>query len=314
VNLTGRAFLQHEIRSYIENEFRFRDERLSEDDELVLGPSAILDQRKLWKDNLINRTASALSSAIWNQMTRRSRHSALRWRTLLVTAIRWRIKAALGPMMLLWNARIRFLWKRLRYAVIQYSEAKGNFAFEDLWNAMADLERARYCVAHPDPPGEPERSLFGEGILNQIGFHGLEEWRGSRFRWTEPVALLSLELEVDDYEIGIDTGGIRGGAECDFRFDLVFNGRQIERDEIEIEQGCIRFCVRSGSMRENSAQELLILTQCVKFPKGRSTETRQLGMPVRSVSCRCLSNTIPLEVHRAEDRHASKRKGLQRIG
>lgn len=283
VNLWGLKFLQYEIGSYVHNEYRFRDEQHSPDDQRDLGVSAVLEQREIWKNNLIGTAAAQLGKAFRHNLTWRMGRSALSLIVLVTTALRWRLLAMAGPRGLVWLSRIKYSLCWLRYYVLRNSKTRGNFAFERLWGAMADMERADYCVAHPDPPDRFDSTLFGEGS-RFIGFHDLEYWQGQPFRWSEPVSMLSLSLSVDDYEICIDTGGIRG-ADCRFRFELFFNERRIDPTEIDINGGCIRFRVSADGIRVNTEQLLLILTQPVPIRKGTSLEARRLGMPVRAVTC-----------------------------
>lgn len=108
-----------------------------------------------------------------------------------------------------------------------------------------------------------------------VNFHEPEEHGGKRFRWTEPVALIRLEVPPELYEVVIDTGSLRG-ADCDFRFELFWNAHAVPRREIATGDGQIRFRVEPSLFVSHVEQRLTIASKPLNAENGR----RQLGMPI----------------------------------
>ncbi len=117
-----------------------------------------------------------------------------------------------------------------------------------------------------------------------ICFHEPEEHGGNRFRWTEPVAMIRLEVPRELYEVVIDTGSLRG-ADCDFRFGLFWNSHTISRPAITASEGQIRFRVDPSLFVPQVEQRLTITSKPLNAENGR----RQLGMPIRWIELTSLT-------------------------
>ncbi len=108
-----------------------------------------------------------------------------------------------------------------------------------------------------------------------VNFYDPEEFQGNVFRWSKPVSMVRLEVPVDDYEVTIETSGLRG-ADCNFQFQLIWNEHVIPPQQIQVNQGQIRFAVRRSLFVSDREQRLTIACKALDAEKGR----RQLGMPV----------------------------------
>ena len=129
-----------------------------------------------------------------------------------------------------------------------------------------------------------------------MGVHGLEEYRGHRFRWTEPVVLLRLAPSEDDYELRIETAGIRGDPlACVIA--VVVEGRVLPRELISSEAGGT-LVVRLPAPWSGAARAGIVLV-CSALAPARAgvPDHRLLGLPIVSVA------SAPL--HGARDRMAA---------
>lgn len=121
----------------------------------------------------------------------------------------------------------------------------------------------------------------GHDATRLINFHELEQHEGVHFRWTEPVAMVRLDVPPGSYAVAIDTASFRG-PRCDFRFQLHWNEFLIPRSEVEAESGQIRFSVSPSMFAAQIEQRLTIACKPLTVEGGR----RQLGMPVRWIELR----------------------------
>jgi hypothetical protein len=78
----------------------------------------------------------------------------------------------------------------------------------------ARLAQLQWLHGNPMPPAavpaEGRRAIEALGPGDIVGVHGLEEFQGRRFRWTEPVAMIRMAPRQTACELRLETGGIRG--------------------------------------------------------------------------------------------------------
>ena len=111
-----------------------------------------------------------------------------------------------------------------------------------------------------------------------VNFYEPEHSGGHVFRWSEPVAMIRLDIPSSDYQVIIETAGLRG-AGCPFDFKLLWNDQHIPRQSIGIDDGKISFQVARSMFVQNDEQRLTISCKPLNAENGR----RQLGMPVKWV-------------------------------
>ncbi|MBI5932731.1 MAG: hypothetical protein HY867_03400 [Chloroflexi bacterium] len=105
-----------------------------------------------------------------------------------------------------------------------------------------------------------------------IGFHPLEEWKGRRFRWTEPVALIEIPLSPGRYAFTLEWIPI-----TDIKNLIVYlNERPIQFEE----QGC----VAKGTFTVEGATPVRFSWTCAPWEEAK--ETRLLGLPLTAISWR----------------------------
>lgn len=287
VNTRSRRHLHHEVRSYVLGECKYREEQCRSDDELYSSMPEGWRRRDARSNELAHEPYKLIGKAV---ASRRSNRPAFPppagVARLLREAVRMLPEAVLGARASRWVSALVLMRARASYELMKRSRSRGVASFERLWNAMAEYERARYRAEHPAPAGKREDNdpAGTEASARYIGFHEREAWNGRSFRWSEPVAMLTLELEPGSYRFGIDTGGVRGQA-CDFHFDLYFNRRHLDRRTIEVNDGWIEFSVSQDMFDTRQRQRLSIVSAPVRRTR-RAHEPRRLGMPVFAIRSR----------------------------
>ena len=113
--------------------------------------------------------------------------------------------------------RGRCTWARLRFALSgQDAEARFRW-FDALWNATGELAR-REVAARPlrDVGGRAAGiRAWRDAVRGPGGFHGRETFGGRSFRWSAPLARLRVHVAPGDYDVAVDTGGLRRFATGD---------------------------------------------------------------------------------------------------
>jgi hypothetical protein len=117
------------------------------------------------------------------------------------------------------------------------------------------------------------------------------------------VAIVSLRLARDDYELCLDTAGLRG-ALCDFPFGFFLNGRRITPGDLRIADGRIIARIKASLLRDDAVQQLMIV--CSPLPRARNMpiDPRPLGMPIHSLQFTMLSRTDHIPTDRGRDKAA----------
>ena len=111
-----------------------------------------------------------------------------------------------------------------------------------------------------------------------VNFYEPESVGDLFFRWSEPVAMIRLDVPPSDYEISIETGSLRCGG-LDFPFKIFWNDQPLEKKCIRLNGGRISFSIPRDSFIRNDEQRLTITCKPLNAEKGR----RQLGLPVQWV-------------------------------
>jgi FkbM family methyltransferase len=111
-----------------------------------------------------------------------------------------------------------------------------------------------------------------------VNFFEPETAEGHVFRWSEPVAMVRLDVLPGDYHVEIDTAGLRGES-CPFDFNLLWNDQKIPRNSMEIRDGKIMFCVDRSMFLRNDEQRMTISCKPLNAENGR----RQLGLPIKTI-------------------------------
>ncbi len=124
--------------------------------------------------------------------------------------------------------------------------------------------------------------------IHLVNFYEPELVDGGVFRWSEPVAMVRLDVPPSDYEITIETGLLRCGG-LNFPFKMFWNDQQVHRKAIRQDEGKIIFSVPRESFIRNDEQRLTISCKPLNAEKGR----RQLGLPVQWIKLQQTGSVDP---------------------
>ena len=112
-----------------------------------------------------------------------------------------------------------------------------------------------------------------------VNFYEPEQAEGHTFRWSEPVAMIRLDVPASDYQVVLDTAGLRG-HDCQFDYTLLWNDQRIRKSAISVENGKMSFHVNRAMFVHDGEQRLTVSCKPLRAENGR----RQLGLPLKSVS------------------------------
>jgi hypothetical protein len=149
---------------------------------------------------------------------------------------------------------------------------------------LAQLEWIRSRAGSQTLPLAPGRLPIEQlGPDTIVGVHALEEHRGRRFRWTEPVVQLHLAPYQREHELRIETGGIRGDPLAAI-VAVVLDGRLLPRESLSSD-GDGTLILRLPSVRRPAAGSNVIIV-CVPLAPARtgSSDRRLLGLPVAAIA------------------------------
>ena len=190
---------------------------------------------------------------------------------------------------------------RLRIALSRLSVALDDMAIERLpmpdglrWSRFmraharfARLTQLEWICRNATPPAaglsEGRWSVERLSANEIIGVHGLEESRGRRFRWTEPVAMIRLARQEAACKIRIETGRIRGDPLASL-IAVVIGGHVLPREFITSDdEGTLT--VRLPAAWAGAESDGLVLV-CAMLSPARAgvADRRLLGLPIASIA------------------------------
>jgi hypothetical protein len=116
-----------------------------------------------------------------------------------------------------------------------------------------------------------------------IGVHGLESHAGRLFRWTEPVTVVHIAPSEAEFELLIETAGIRGNPLVAV-IAVVVNGRVLPRELVSA-TGDGTLIVRLSEPWSADAQDGLVFICSPLDPtRAGSSDPRRLGLPIVSIA------------------------------
>jgi hypothetical protein len=149
---------------------------------------------------------------------------------------------------------------------------------------LAQLEWIRQWKSRPVIPLASDRVPVQRLVPDTlIGVHALEEHRGRLFRWTEPVALLRLPPREQEYEIRIETAGIRGDPLAAV-IAVVLNRRVLPRESLTSDADGTLIIRLPASQSAAAASGLTLICAALAPTRAGSSDTRLLGLPILSIA------------------------------
>ena len=113
--------------------------------------------------------------------------------------------------------------------------------------------------------------------------HGLESHAGRLFRWTEPVTVVRIAPSEAEFELLIETAGIRGNPVVAL-IAVVVNGRVLPRELVSA-TGDGTLIVRLPEPWSADAEDGIVLICSPLDPtRAGSSDTRRLGLPILSIA------------------------------
>lgn len=113
-----------------------------------------------------------------------------------------------------------------------------------------------------------------------VGVHGLESDASRSFRWTEPVALLRLNVPAEGALLEIDTGGLRGAAPLDFLLGIYAAGKRVAAEDVSGDERLIRARLRPEIAQAAAESGLVLVCRPLLPYREGSTDRRRLGIPI----------------------------------
>ena len=118
------------------------------------------------------------------------------------------------------KAAAAYAWQRARFAWPGLDGEERYRRFCRLWEVTGELARQQALLRRKpraerqDRAAPPTTLEYRPGIGPSdglIGFHARETFDGQPFRWSSPLALMRVAVPPGDYEVRLDTNGIRAG-------------------------------------------------------------------------------------------------------
>jgi hypothetical protein len=180
-------------------------------------------------------------------------------------------------------------------------------AYQDLFHASVRAAWLRFRALAPQPqPAHDELQLETSQLPEDwlFGFHPIESLEGRTFRWSRPVAGIDLPLKPGDYEITVETGGIRPWPGS-LRWS--FCGEPIPAEQVVYGPTECRLRLTVPQHKRPSRRTLGISCQPWDV-----ADPRALGLPIFGLGWRVASTPQDLQaVPEPQDHDASLRVGRE---
>ncbi len=271
---------QHHVEDYTRGECAFLVVNDPAFAERYLGHAHVWANRWAFDPGLARSTASQLSRVLVRDLCSArdkaafhgvASHSRELARRLLL--------GTLGPRAVLAFARAQTRWSELRTVRPGRDPAKRWHHYYRSWERMINCTRLDCALDHCEipatAPATPDVwSICDIPETQRIGFHGLEDWEGAPFRWSEPVMMIRIARPPGRVRVTVDTLPARGDTPRYVRA-VFWGGRRIA--DIAIDDRSIQFPIDIASPQP---QWLTIITN----PLVARSDSRRLGVPVCGLS------------------------------
>ena len=205
---------------------------------------------------------------------------ACRSRSTVAVRSYWKLAEWLGPHGPLWLSRWKYRTAKARlFWSCQRKKPSALAALIDLNDAIVTMTHQKELLKMPAPgtvrlPDAGEWTPLAGPPLTILGLYAREEFRGRAFCWSQPAAMVQLDLAPGRYRLELEW--------LDIRRDLVeprlyLNERQVARSK----RRHFKFRVRC-SWHQKSGEPLRFAWTCEPFVTTR--DTRLLTLPVVRIS------------------------------
>jgi hypothetical protein len=206
--------------------------------------------------------------------------------------MRWLMPAIAGVNPALAGAALKVVVARgiAKLAILFGSQAGLTTAFKNYVAALIDYQRLaclksfhrtatqaamRSCVE--------SKSGFDVFAPENAGLHPIEAFQGTKFRWSEPAAIMPIQMPVGQHRICIEFLPVRPWMHrADLRF--YFNEKPLPACDVSIGPETIEIKL---DLRQ-SGDSTLAWT-CCRFPA--AGDRRRLGLPIKRIVCHTVPNS-----------------------
>jgi hypothetical protein len=210
---------------------------------------------------------------------------------------RWLMPAITGTGAARAAATAKVWWATtvVKCAALIGSQARLSAAFRNYVAALIDHQRLeciesrhRACTASAgDARGDPA-AAWNVFAPENAGFHPIETSAETRFRWSEPAAIIPTWMPAGRHRICIECLPVRRLAHgMDLRF--YFNEQPLSAQDVSIGQDSIEIKLELGESRSST-----LAWTCLPFPA--VADRRWLGLPVKGIRCNSVSETAASKV------------------
>jgi hypothetical protein len=136
----------------------------------------------------------------------------------------------------------------------------------------------------------PSTALFSEGrrAIDElgpgdiVGVHGLEEFHGRRFRWSEPVAMIRIAPRQTACELRLETGRIRGDPLA-LLIAVVVAGRALPREYCTQDDKGTLTIVLPPPFAAAARDGIVLICEALSPAREGKPDPRALGLPIMSM-------------------------------
>jgi hypothetical protein len=127
------------------------------------------------------------------------------------------------------------------------------------------------------------RAIEELGPSEIVGVHGLEEFDGRRFRWTEPVAMISIAPRQAACELRLETGGIRGDPLASL-IAVVIAGRALPRKYCTNDDKGTLTILLPAPFAAAAKDGVVLICDPLSPAREGIPDPRALGLPIMSIA------------------------------
>jgi len=151
---------------------------------------------------------------------------------------------------------------------------------------IARLAQLQWLQRHPMPSAAPlsegRRAIEQLGPGDIVGVHGLDEFGGRRFRWTEPVAMIRLAPPQTACELRLETGGLRGDPLTSL-IAVVVGGRALPRKYCTRDDKGTLTIALPAPFAAAAKDGVVLVCEPLSPAREGKPDPRALGLPIMSV-------------------------------
>jgi hypothetical protein len=120
------------------------------------------------------------------------------------------------------------------------------------------------------------------------GVFAVETVNGRTYRWSEPIATFYLPVPMNDVELRIETGGLRGMPR-EYLLACFWNDHLVPNELMSFADESVALKIPAEFFVSGSVQRLTIASQPLLPRQAVASDNRRLGMPIFCIEVRASS-------------------------